>query len=431
MIKNYYFGPSRKGVKLTEIDFLFLKVLSQQKLLSTKQAHTFYDSHGGFNYYSVLKKLKKWEKYDIVYTHKYSLGQKGFNYNYYRIGTKGIEILVDGGILSSDWLKVEIRRFSHVKNIDHFIGTQEIALRTLLQLTEQGISFDSISPFDSPYFDKSEPSTKLVVPDWIIKTDNLFFNIELDTGSEKTNMIIEKIKNYITLCKQNPSQKHVILISVIDDSIPTRFSYGEDRKRRVGRLKKSLLFNRDLHIPNLSIYILPLSRSFKIGHDVFEGYKPYSLAETSSGVELVRQVLETYNPSFEYKFKELLNEDVYTNDVPKDLYADQVFEVSNYAGTFSQTLFLIQMDEGNVQTLDRLNYLQWLISEGRLKTQSNKVLAYYTEEGELQHDVIAHAYEKVLLVDTQDLIQSAENQSDPIFKRLISPFRMEDTRFEE
>ncbi|MGR9635589.1 hypothetical protein ACU82A_32030 [Bacillus cereus] len=82
----------------------------------------------------------------------------------------------------------------------------------------------SIQPF--PLFKDIKEEDNNLKPDWIFRINKHFLSIEVDTGTERNNVIESKIKKYITLSKLMPTINHHVIFSIVDNSYPTVSDHG-------------------------------------------------------------------------------------------------------------------------------------------------------------------------------------------------------------
>ncbi|WP_078557280.1 replication-relaxation family protein [Bacillus alkalicellulosilyticus] len=426
--KRYKFGPNNQGAMLSNNDLKLLQFLANQRLLTVNQLYKVYKDKITINSFRV--KLYRWGMKELIVPHQYSLGQDGFYFNYFRIGYRAVEILIREGMLPNSWEGFQIKKISNVKNVDHFLATQELVVNTIHALEEKEKNLESLHPYENPYLDNEEiEPSKIIIPDWILRVENRYLNIELDTGEEPTKEIFEKVERYAKLCKQNSHQEHVVLIAILDGSFKTRKAYSEDRSRRIGNLKKMFMSYKDLSLSNFSIYILPLSRAVRTAERVLLGLKPYAANIYQTELDTI-ELAVFKNPKFRYKYKEIESTEVYLPDVPKEMYADKAIKITHKKGSYDEMLLLVLLDEGNVKELDRLHYLSSMVNEGRMKQTIHKIIAFYSRRDEKIYDVLANHYRNVLIGDNESWMRTGYDET-PKFSRTVSPFKMEVTEYDK
>jgi len=417
-------GSDGKGAYLSEDEFKMLRLLTEQKLLTNEQMHTFISRKIKILPDSLRRKLYDWAKYDIVVPSEYLLGKKGRSYNVYRIGKRGLNALIDNEYLEEDKRKMRISKFDKLSNQTHFLSTQHLIIKTLAEL-DFNENIKSISSANLPYLD-STVGNKLVIPDWILRKGDLHLNIELDVGGEKKDILTEKLKGYITYCKQNPDQKHVVIFAVIDNSFPTKEKFGE-RNGRIANIKSKFMNLNELHLNNLDVYVLPLYRAHKVASQILAGTLPLKASNKDHEITTAKRLLEV-NSYFDYNIEEIDLDDIYPYDVESYMYADKMLRISNTSNTYSETILLVMMEEGLVQNLDRLNYLNILSKEGRLKIKVDKIVGIYRTEEEIEHEPLKVISSRILMASVNEWEEQMEKE--PKFYRLVGNITKEEVTYE-
>lgn len=92
----------------------------------------------------------------------------------------------------------------------------------------------------------------IVKQDWIIRLipaqmKEVFINIELDTGSEPFETLVEKVFNYSIWFENNPSEQHYMCIIIIDNSFANSSRFSNGKKRTINLVNR---FNEDSAIMN-------------------------------------------------------------------------------------------------------------------------------------------------------------------------------------
>jgi hypothetical protein len=308
-------GP-RQRLELSETDIMLLAFLEQQRMLTNQQLYHTATVLFGMNIldYSFKNRLRKFEDYKLIRSEFYRNGFDGEHFKFTSIGTKGIDLLIEHNILNDSYNKQKIYKFNNKKNLIHFLATQQAALNILFSLNKKVIvpvkeiyksynllydsNLFSHSPATIPYEEwipdyknlhlqnkgayhtkiagymttsKSKRSSgktmTIVKPDWIIRLKpapkkEIFLNIELDTGSEPIETLIEKAFNYSLLAENNPSEQHYMCIIVIDNTFAncSRFSNGKKRATNlINRFNDDSAVKKRIKESNLIPLIRPLS----------------------------------------------------------------------------------------------------------------------------------------------------------------------------
>lgn len=426
--KHYIFGKNRQGVSLSNQDLYVLKHLWNHRLMSTSQLIKV-DTYFSKNHENTVRnKLRRWEKFELVVSGEYRFGQVGQKYKYYRIGTMGVDILFQEGLLTEQDRKVPIKRFFQVKNIDHAVATQEVVTDVLIRSKEKGAALDSYSWSNYPYHDKNS-STKsiLLYPDWILVNGGYHVNLEIDSGSEQLSEIKDKINKYMEYSAQNPEQQHTVVISVIDDTIRSNNEYGKDRSKRIAGIKHAIRDMPGLSESKLQVYVLSLARTASLILQLFAAEKPLHPFER---VGVLNECVDTWTIQNEYFIYEIESktEDIYPNNMENSLKGDAHLLFRDRGLEKDYHILAVVMEEGNVKDLDRLCFLTMFLNQRRFTSTVYKIIAIYQSEDEFTADIIGCSLDNVLFGSTE-LWRNTLDKT-PIFFRTISPFRMEECKFE-
>ncbi|MCM3441367.1 replication-relaxation family protein (plasmid) [Metabacillus halosaccharovorans] len=412
LAKNH--SPRSQGARLSDNDLNTLLFLANQRLLKTQQLYMYRKAlEPNTKEKSFSEKIRRWRKdYQLIKDYEYTLGIDGFRYKYYRITRKGIDTLIQHGLLPSSWDDVQISKFSSITNIDHFLGTQEVVIRAIVE--NISIEIESLVPTQYVYTDIENPDLTLVKPDWILKLGNLHLNIEFDTGNENLSVIKDKVQRYIKYSKQNPNERHVVFLTIIDDSFRTRKNYGSVRNKRVGNMKNTLFYLNDLHIQNLTVFILPLQRVHNVLNNVILGLQPYSERMKRLEPNTVFTLLGEHNNYFGYSVKKLPLHSVYEkSSIKHEYYADFAACISNKSGTVKENVLAVLAEEGNAQTLEKINNLSRLALENRFDVPVGKILVLYKESHQRVNDILSIVAPNVLIGDIEELKKNLNKE--PVF----------------
>ncbi|WP_412103376.1 replication-relaxation family protein [Rossellomorea aquimaris] len=381
------FGANRKGVYLDHNDLKILKLIYTQRIVSTSQVHYYSFALSGMKLDTVQKKLKRWSGYKVVKQHHYRVGQVGLGYNYYTLGSNGIDILISEGVIrEEDRKKLNLnRKFS---NLDHTIAIQEVAVGCLsMFVNEDRFNIESINPYIHPFFVDS--GNEKLIPDWIIKRENIYLNIEIDTGSETTSEIKQKIRRYVNLSKENPNNKYYVLFSVIDHSILTRKIYSADRSKRVSSLKYSIAEVEGVDVKNLEVYVCQLSRSFLTAFELINGNYPGNQdLIINSYLEGMR---EYYNHTIDFETD---------NECTQDLVHNiKLFRPDKFKGEYKtldyKVIKIVVLEPGNVRSFKLINEI--LKSE-----QDTRIVGLYDCEQQVIWDVFGKIVPRLVLMGARE-----------------------------
>ena len=288
-------GRSRLEVKTSEI--LLLEYLERHRLLTMAQLYKYFTQFLGeeIKEYSFKNRLRRLEEFKLVRSSSFAEGFDGERFKCCSIGTCGINLLIENGLLFEDYNKNQIYQLLEKRNKLHFLYTQEVVLN-IMCTTKQRLSlpqykhcsqtklYSSLSPSHVPYemwiekaskpvamFNKGAAHARaaqfinnnqqykkttgdwvtIIRPDWILKReiDNLgqktrYLNIELDTGTEPLEQLEDKVWRYCILAEQDSDRKHGVLFVLPDESFSKRTKYG-DRSQRISNIRNKI-FNDPL-----------------------------------------------------------------------------------------------------------------------------------------------------------------------------------------
>ena len=275
-------GRSRLEVKTSEI--LLLEYLERHRLLTMAQLYKYFTQFLGeeIKEYSFKNRLRRLEQFKLVRSSNFAEGFDGERFKCFSIGSGGINLLIENGLLFEDYNMNQIYQRVEKKNKLHFLYTQEVVLNFICTTKQrlllpqykhysQIISYSSLAPSHVSYdmwIPKAKPTTMfnkgaaharaakfvnnnqqykkslgkwltIIRPDWIIKREfdsqgiqTKYLNIELDTGTEPLDQLEDKVWRYCILAEQDPDNKHGILFVLPDESFSKRTKYGDRSQRR-------------------------------------------------------------------------------------------------------------------------------------------------------------------------------------------------------
>ncbi|WP_430788404.1 replication-relaxation family protein [Virgibacillus flavescens] len=421
--KSYYLGENGKGVKLKEFELEMLKFLFQQKLLTSKQLYTYFNYFSDLSYNTFRNKIWRWSKYKVIKMKNITLKKRwGNEANIITIGTNGIKILISEGYLPESFSTTSVKSNFSIYNYDHYFGTQQTVLNTILRLKTYGVDIDSIRPSDFPL--EMHENSQYIVPDWILRSENKLLLIETDMGNEPLGTLVDKVKRYVEIKKNYPDYEFIVLFVLIDDSLNTQKIYKNNGEKRLANMKKVFLNLNLIHDLNFSLNVSHLKQSAKIAENLLLDSKV-----SSRQLMIAQKSLEELNQQFDYTFTELNDEQVYLHDTPEFLYADRAFRLSNLAQTYSTNVLFVVVTEGNIQQLDRLYYLNLAIQKGLFREKVDKIIAIYQKKDDWMNDNFGQGMQHVLVADTETWLQNLK--SEPDFYKVIGPNKLKHTVFED
>ncbi|MCU9612735.1 replication-relaxation family protein [Caldibacillus lycopersici] len=258
-----YKGKNRKRLILKNNDLFFLKILYAEEFLSEMQLYGYYTKilKQKISYPGLWKKLSKFEDYSLVKSYKYRVGQVGTEVKYFKILSKGIEILAEKNLLTMD---AENEGKVQVKNYDHFFATKEFILKSFIEFQKYSFPIEDIKVLKGS-------QTKLfpqIIPDAAIHSGSKTLYLELDTGSESISVLKHKLRIYLENALEILFPDEAIAIILLDNSIPNRKGI-EDRSKRIRNIYKELVSIPKFYHTWIDIFILPLRLSNNVIHSFY------------------------------------------------------------------------------------------------------------------------------------------------------------------
>lgn len=417
MIDSYI--NKTRGARPNKKDLNMLLLVAKQKFVTSHQLYVYFqslDPKQVVNKASFGVKLYRYsKKYRLLDDFEYTKVPAGAKFNYYRISNKGVQCLINEGLLPPNWKPYRDKLNT---GLEHFLATQEIVVRALAYQNTIGSEYASLTANEFPYVDKENNTVNFLMPDWILKKDNLFLNIEFDNNNESLDVLKSKIENYVKLCKQYPEQQHIVFITLLDDSINLARSV-EHHATRIGNIKKAVSFTKDIHISNLDVYVFSLRRVHTAIQKVMDGLQPFTnkIKRVETGTAITSLIRD--NANFTYNIEDLDNYLYENQDI--NYVPDKVVKISNNAGTVSHNVFIIVMEEGKVQDIDRLETITSLVNESRFKIKVDRVLLLYPKTDHRINDIFCGTkYQNVLIGDVEELIEHRDKE--PVFYSRITSY---------
>jgi hypothetical protein len=383
--RKFNLGNTKKrNLLLTERDLAILKLISVYGVLSKKELNYYSCKLYGDNEVAIKKRLERWCTAKVIVRKVYG-PRKQLSYH---LGPKGREILEEtelitkGKTLSNNVIP---------RNIDHFFGLRDLMVKIHVDVETLGLSVQSYSPYELDF--KKDPNLGVIIrPDWIIKINKWQFNIEFDTGSESTAIILDKAARYAEWAKYKPNEYHHILFTVIDNA-DTTFTYmyddyGVERRQRVLNLKKAIMLARAHLYPNLRFTVAQISRMPQIVRKLAIETCATEVSPFKNEMSSCQLLLD-HNRAFDYTIERDLNpQDIYLYDVDPVLYGDVHVLIKQNNDSHTKVMIITYLREGDVKGLDRLEYLNLLKEQGRFKMNVDYLVGVYPTGTEWKSDSV-------------------------------------------
>ncbi|UNL87455.1 replication-relaxation family protein [Priestia koreensis] len=419
--KFFTLGINRRGINLSQAELDILLFLYEHRTLTAPQMYRILaNKEPSMKFPTFRRRLsQKYIKYDVVAAEQYSLGQKGFNFNYYRISHTGLDILMSEGLLTEDKHRYQMKRLATMKHVDHYLTIQEVVTSIIAKGLEHDKPLRSIRPLE--YLGNDQISSKdTVVPDWVIGYNDTYLMIELDMGTEQLSLVDEKILKYKQEALQNPDKTYKVLVVELDESMNLRF-VPSNRERRVGNMKQKLMYSKALGVENLDVYVMPLYRAYELGYKLLMGDRPYTKAFIEGDMQHLLKNLNA-NSIFGFTLEPIMDEFVYIPSPNYPVRADMVCHLVNEAGHYIETIMFLFIEEGSVESMATLDLLNEYVKKGLTQVPIQRIIAIYENEEEMNGDIIGIDYKNVYFGNSASYGYTGQ---EPTFYRLVSPYRKE------
>ncbi|RHW35968.1 hypothetical protein D1B31_17920 [Neobacillus notoginsengisoli] len=414
----YTFGKGKKkGVWLKDQDIELLRLLYDHRILSLLELKYYANSLYGVKPNSLARKLQRWRSEKILLSKKYG----GEKYVYYRLGMNGYKILEqEGETVPGDRHYKELA--APENQIDHFFGTKDVVIQTLVEIQKKNIDVFSAAPSLIPYVEKDSVSTDpVVVPDWILHNQYGFLNVELDTANENLTDIREKVEKYMKYAADRPDENHHVLFVVIDNQ-DKYFKYiknfGKNRLVRVANVKDAIVRASSLAPANLHLYVSPMNRGHHMACNILTGQSLITDEERSSAVESIQVIMSN---KFNYEMESLNAVDFYLPEVHSELFADAHLLLKNRKTGKSKIVLIKLMEEGNARYMDELKYLNTLHSQNRFMRKVDKTIAIYRSASEFEYDAMGAGEMQHIVFGMMEELQTDSDK--PPFYRNVRDYK--------
>lgn len=421
VLKHRVKTGKKKAVWFTDQDLEILELIWDFKYLSLYQLKYYCESLYGIKPSSLEMKLRRWRDGEVLIAKKYTKPPAAKVF--YRLGPEGISILKKTSKLSES-SKILLEDLPGRRNYDHFFALRDAVLLSLIEIRKSNRGVTSFSPAEIPYLLESKSSVPKVVPDWILVNNHGFLNFELDIGTESFSKVNQKIQKYVEYTRQRPKEKHHVLLVVLDDNDPRLLyenEYSKDRSGRVTNLKELIIQSNAHKYSNLNFYVVSINRVGDLASKILSGDYPLKPQQRLASITAATKLLDL-NDKFMYRINPIAESDIYFSDVSNSLYADGHFEFSY--GAHSGKILIKIMEEGNVQCLDQIQYLNLLCAEKRYKSNIDKIIAVYQNNEELHSDVLGAMLPYVYFTSKEQL--SLDLEEHPKFYKTVNTAKKEE-----
>ncbi|WP_419893497.1 replication-relaxation family protein [Oceanobacillus kimchii] len=394
------FGVSPKGVHLALFELKILNELAELKILNTNQLQFLHQKYQSIKEDTLRKKLNRWHNREII--HKIDVGKRknfGNDMNLYRIDRNGISILVQEWFISENQ-HIDIKNFDNIKNIDHFLGTNQNILGIKMELEVEGFTVEYANHLIKLTKDFG------IISDAILMINDVIIYIETDMGTESLAELNNKLYRYANLARTYKNYKHIVAISFLDNTYITRKYYEIKGDRRKANIKKLNIYNDDIFVPNLKITLSDFNKT------------PNIITSTilNSSERSMLTHLNEFARLFQEKEKFILiqidDAEVYSKQVLDTHRGLNVFcEVYNGAGNFVERIAMLIMDKNDLHHNIIMNNLINYVSDNVFLKYINRLIVIYPTKEDREQDIYGISYlSNILFTDLETMREDKEDR---------------------
>jgi len=437
------------GFRRLELDNRSLQIISflqNSQILKTKQLEAIFNDYFGYELStrSIRRRLAKLVEYGLLVSKKLDYGVGAPDYNIYRLGDKGVELLYDYGLWPKGDNPQNINKLFSKSNYDHFLATQEMLIRTLIGAKDlhnhadlkDGADYrylNSVRPSHEPFID-NRTNKLLIMPDWVVKdSENHILSIECDSGIEVQREISDKVVRYVDLANQREGESHSILFGIMDRSFPTRVSVHNNRQRRVANIKQLILDTVGSLPENLNFSVISMNRTSFVSPRALM-LNPLTKENRQMRANVFYRSLKRNS---EYPYIPSDDNEGLTKSVSKKIYdvlgfePDLVKREKEESSNKDLITLFFMLREGDVAGLQKLSYFSNDEERDKLRSQGiviDRVFGVYYDHDELQNDVLPLRCDKNMFFSSIKSI-SHPSVSSGVYHR-FSPTRLQEVGYE-
>lgn len=405
-------GVNGRGVLLADSELDLLYLLYQQRYLTLKQMYKFIKLKSNIKENSFRNRInKKFVMTNMVIPKEYSLGRVGFMFKYYRIGNKGLQVLHDMGIISEEEMNSYRDNFNTIRNVEHYLATQEIVTECVKECIKSERSYRTYSKGMTIFHNGM---TSKIQPDWIVETEDMVIYFELDTGTETLKEVKDKVDKYRVMFNASSSKKLVLLIVELDESFLTRYALGSKIKR-IANMKSGLV--NLFHETNVGerVYVFGLERAMEFIPELVNKELAKRDAKISE-LQNTALMLEMFHQDFPYTISKV-NLEIPING-PYEFY-----EFVHKKSREQEIYVFYYGEEGDIETSNDLFHLNNMVSNNQLPNNCRNVICFYRNEDSLIKEVPASTYKHIIFANIDKWAN--ELQHRPSYRKQINQFTWE------
>lgn len=438
------------GIVLKGEDLLVLHQLYIHSSMRAPSIHEIYQStypkDVERNSKWISNRLKKLSEAGLIEQLQERLSERGrlqslVSYHY-RLDRRGYEVLIAEGLVEEDEAK-KLMMYSKRKRFPtiHTRATSYLANAIFLKLLDcsQTQGFTHIRGSRHIYLGVSDESVVkefkgLIVPDWVFERENVIVAIEVDTGSQRGEIIGKKYKRYVKVAKYYQTLgKQLVVVFAPTDSSVMEFAVGreihkENRDKRINSLKDAF----PLHVEwpdNLHFYVATAKRVPNVIVKILSGQEPAEEIDKILNTNTWFDLLKTHLPNDRIVQMEKLDNVLLPNR-NRQLDPEFVFQLSKNGATKERHLAMFS-EEGSVRSYQQIRNNAMLVYKYNANPKETIPLylnAIYLDQESADEEVYGNdVYESIYFRDLATLEQLNDTGGQVVHaKKLTSPFKKEE-----
>lgn len=280
------------GMEISGHEILLLSQIYVHRIMNTKSIHEFLQfSSGGRNPNAITNRIKKMVDAGVLVrlTEPHPFFSKGFNRYFYRLGVRGLRVLISMGYCSAEEGGKMLRTLLRLGVPKTHANAASLTANRILLAVSTPDTVEYVRHLRGavhPLFvgeTLTIESRGIIVPDWVFETDNHVVCLEIDTASSRGKEILSKIKRYIKRANdlKQKDKELVVIFSVLDDTLES-IEYS-NRFRRIASLKELIAQVESIPL-NLSFYSLQTKNTEDVMKRLYSGVEPASIDQREAAI---------------------------------------------------------------------------------------------------------------------------------------------------
>lgn len=381
-------GRNHKRIVIKPDEVLVLRELSIHRILDAGEVHKLYNvfSSSPRNANAITNRLRKMVHAKIMV--RVEVGQtliNPFRQYYYKLGKRGIEVLIQAGMLSKkkgELLHNYLTRTKVPK--PHNLAIAKLTNHITKEAIDRGIAnYTHYRGIEQASDSDTEPEA--IIADWVFQRLDISVFLEVDSGSERLSKIKEKFRKYMQIAKEKNDESIVVVFSVMDETVDPKFE-DRGRSQRVLSIKECLPPKKEWP-QNLSVISVTAERTVHTIIRILQGYLP-------SPKELRDIFIDNWIKSWRevavghYSIETIDKESIYLDTTrEKSLDAESIIRLEKDGKT--RKIGVVFAEEGSVESYQKIRNLHNR-TEGKFRRGESldELMVVYEKKEYMEQDVL-------------------------------------------